>query len=302
MKRSIIFLSVLLSLFMLICPDPCKSEDKSPGKEGILIGLIPEENIFKQMERYMPLAGYISEKIGRKVKFTILSKYGDIIDRFNSRGMDGAFLGGLTTVIAYEKLGVIPLVTVVDTEGNATVRGHIIVRRDGVINSPDDMKGKIVAFVDRASITGYLFPVVYMKEHGINNIRDFFSEVFFTGSCDASVYAVLDGRADVGFVNETELRDMISSDVTIKKELKIIATSPDMPNVTLSLSKRISEKMRKKLLDTLLDISNNSKGREVLKRFGAGGFRRASVNDFTPVYRLLKSLNVNVKEYNYRNK
>jgi len=32
--------------------------------DEILIGLIPEENIFNQMERHRPLAAYLSKKVG----------------------------------------------------------------------------------------------------------------------------------------------------------------------------------------------------------------------------------------------
>jgi hypothetical protein len=70
---------------------------------GQLIGLIPEENIFKQMDRHRPLAAYLSSRLGMNVRLTILSRYGDIIDRFETRNMDGAFFSALTGVLAVEK-------------------------------------------------------------------------------------------------------------------------------------------------------------------------------------------------------
>jgi ABC-type phosphate/phosphonate transport system substrate-binding protein len=60
------------------------------AQDEFIIGLIPEENIFKQVKRHRPLAEYLTEKLGIKVKFTILSRYPDIIDRFVTRRMDGA--------------------------------------------------------------------------------------------------------------------------------------------------------------------------------------------------------------------
>jgi len=274
--------------------------DSMYGDDEILIGLIPELNIFKQMERYRPLAEYISERLGVKIRLTILSKYGDVIDRFNSRRMDGAFFGDLTTVIAYEKLGVIPVVSVVNTDNSIFVRGHIIVRRDSGIKSARDMKGKVVAFADKASVSGYLFALSYLRKNGVRDISSFFSEIFFTGSYDASVYAVLDGRADVGCVNDTVLREMIRNDPTIDREIQIIATSPEIPGITLCLRRDIPSELRKSMYDILTGMPRNTREKKILDRFGAAGFMKASMGHFKPVYRMLEDIGTGVKNYNYR--
>ena len=44
----------------------------------LTIGLIPEQNVFKQMRRYKPMGEYIEKKSGIKIKFTILSQYGNM--------------------------------------------------------------------------------------------------------------------------------------------------------------------------------------------------------------------------------
>jgi ABC-type phosphate/phosphonate transport system substrate-binding protein len=46
----------------------------------LVIGLIPEENVFKQLERYKPLGEYIENKTWVKIKFTMLSRYCNIIE------------------------------------------------------------------------------------------------------------------------------------------------------------------------------------------------------------------------------
>lgn len=277
----------------------CNADEFDGVKLEMLIGLIPEQNIFIQMEKYMPLAEYLSNRLGKEIKLTILSKYGDVIDRFYSRGMDGAFLGELTAVIAYEKLGVRPIATMINLDDSDRVRGHIIARRDSGIHSINDMKGRVAAFVDKASVTGYLFPLAYLKKNGIDDPENFFSEIFFTGSNDASVFAVLDGRADIGCVNNRVLRDIIANDAMIGKELAIIATSDEMPNTTLCVNRNLAPDDQKAIRKILVDIENDEKGKEVMKVFGARGFREATIKDFAPVYALLKEIRINVKRYNY---
>jgi len=85
-------------------------------EKSLVIGLIPEENIFRQVVKYRPLSAYLKEKLGIEVKFTILSKYGDVIDRFTSRNLDGAMFGSFSAVLANNKLGIEPLVRPVGSD------------------------------------------------------------------------------------------------------------------------------------------------------------------------------------------
>ncbi|NOY39585.1 MAG: phosphate/phosphite/phosphonate ABC transporter substrate-binding protein [Nitrospirae bacterium] len=266
----------------------------------LLIGLIPEQNIFKQIERYKPLARYLSEKTGITVRLTILSRYGDIIDRFVQRGLDGAFFGDLTGALAIEKLYIEPVVRPVNLDGSTYSYGYIIVRNDSGIKTVADMKGKVLAFVDRATVTGYLFPLSYFRSHGVENLNDFFSEFYFTGSHDSSVYAVLDGRADIGCVKNTIYNNLVSRDPTIKSELRIIAKSPLMPESTLCLRKDLPEDIKKMIKEVLLTMDRNDEGRQILAKLQARRFIAASVEDFKPVYEMLKTVGEDIETYQYR--
>jgi len=90
--------SVILFLFLLLlCALPgCKSQEEASSKNGpklqqIVIGLIPEQNIFRQIERYQQIADYLSSSSGLKIKLKVLPGYGDLITNFASSGVDGAF-------------------------------------------------------------------------------------------------------------------------------------------------------------------------------------------------------------------
>ena len=272
----------------------------SDEKDTVLLGLIPEENIFVQYERYAPIATYLTKKTGIKFKITILSKYGDIIDRFIQRGLAGAFFGDLTGAIAIKKISVQPLVTPVTVYGSTTSYGFIIVRNDSGINSVEDMRGKVMAFVDKASVAGYLFPVAFLKKNGINNIDKFFSEYYFTGGFDASLYDVLDGRADIGCVKNTILNTIILKDPSIMKEIKIIAQSPAMPTNVLCVRNTLPEDIKQKITDALLNMDHDPLGERILKKMNFNRFIKAHVENFLPVYKMLESIGESPETYNYR--
>ncbi len=145
--------------------------------EELTIGLIPEQNVFKQFKRYEPLGKYIEKKTGVKIRFSVLSRYGNIIERFQQEKMDGTFWGSFTGALAIIKLGVEPLARPVNPDGNSTYKGYIFTRKDSGITSVELMKGRVFAFVDRATSTGYIFQVVYLKGHGVKDIDGYLTHL-----------------------------------------------------------------------------------------------------------------------------
>ncbi len=273
---------------------------KTYAKEEIVIGLIPEENIFRQMDRYRPLGDYLGKKLGIKVRFTILSRYGDIIDRFKAKNLDGAFLGALTSVIAMDRLNLEPITRPVLMDGSSSVEGWIIVRKDSKIRNIKDMKNKTIAFVDRATLTGFLFAIAYLREHGIESPLNYFREYYFTGSHASSLLSVLDGKADIGVAKDTIVRERMANDPMIEEEIMVIARSIKLPNTTLCIRNDMNKKLKDEILRILLEMEKDSEGRNILNKMGATRFIRALNDDFRPVYTLLNKAGFNLKTYIYR--
>ncbi|MBI5848216.1 MAG: phosphate/phosphite/phosphonate ABC transporter substrate-binding protein [Nitrospirae bacterium] len=270
------------------------------AEDEILIGLIPEENIFKQMDRHRPLAEYLSKKLGIKVRFTILSRYGDVLDRFMSRRMDGAFFGVFTGVLAMEHLDAEPIVHPVSLDGTSAVQSYIFARKDSNIRSIADMKGRRIAFVDKVTVTGYLYALSFIREHGVKDIRTFFSDISFTGSHGSTIYAVLDGRADIGTAKSRIFNQLLKKDPGMKEELTIIAKSREFPDATLFLRKDLPAAIRSQIRTILVEMDRNAEGKEVLKKLEAQMFIEARKSDFRPFYEVVQKAGIIVKTYKYR--
>ena len=285
---------VLVLAALLACPPPGWCND------GVLIGLIPEENIFNQMQRHRPLAAYLSAKTGTTVRFTILSRYGDVMDRFMSRKMDGAFFGVFTSVLAMEMIDAEPIARPVNLEGSSHVQSYIFVRKDSGIRDSKDMKGKRMAFVDRATVTGYLYALAYLREHGINDPKAYFNDISFTGSHGSTIYTVLDGRADIGTVKSKIFQILVAKDPSINEELAIIAKSREFPENTLFLRKDLSQDIRSKIKTTLLSMDRDPEGATVLKNLGAQQFIETKKSDFQPFYEVAQKAGITVRTYKYR--
>ena len=107
--------------------------------------------------------------------------------------------------------GVSRVATLVKRDNGVLVNqfgGVIFTRADrDDIRDLGDVKGKRIASVDRSSFAAFLLQYDLLKEHDVDVDRD--CHVDFLGfPQDLSVRAVLDGRADVGFVRSSVLEAM----------------------------------------------------------------------------------------------
>jgi phosphonate transport system substrate-binding protein len=283
---------------------PCAAAEPAPRprREHLVIGLIPEVNIFKQRARFNQLGAYLTRRIGVDVQFTVLSRYGNILETFEAEQLDGAFFGSFTGALAIERLGVVPLARPVNLDGTSTYRGYLFVRKDGGISDAAGMHGKRMAFVDRATTAGYLFPLAWLRQQGIAEPEQLFAETWFTGSHDASIAAVLDRKADVGAAKHSVWDRVRAENPRVDRELLIVASSPPVPSNGLCVSKQLEPDLREALRRALLDLDGEPEGASVLRELGVTNFIEASAHDYDPVLELSKRAGIDLKRYDYQNR
>ncbi len=294
----------LFIIVLIASPTSIKAEQEertSTSKKTFSIGLIPERNIFEQLERYEPLASYLSEKTGMNVKLRLLTRYGNIIDNFVALGLDGAFLGSFTYALAHAKLGVEPIARPESTEGVSTYYGLIFVRNDSNIKSRTDMRGKTFAFVDKATTAGHLLPLAFFKENQIKDYKTFFKETYFAGTHEDTIYDVLNKRADIGAAKNTVYFEQSKKDNRIAKDLIIIKKSPEVPSNGLAVRKDLDASLKNKLKKLLLNIHNDPKGEQILTKLNARKFIETRDQDYKGVYNYIKTIDLDLATYDYIN-
>ena len=294
---------VLLILSPLACTSQEETLEPVPEKytQTIHIGLIPEQNVFKQMERYAPLAAYISKKTGIWIELKTLSRYGNIINNFNLLHLDGAFFGSFTYALARARISVEAVARPESLEGISSYYGMIFVRKDSGISTSNHMKGKRFAFVDKATTAGYLLPLKYFKENGIDDYHNFFSETYFTGTHEDAIYDVLNGKADIGAAKNTVYYRLARTDRRILDELEILTRSPDVPENALALKSDIEETLRSSIRNALLGMAEDPEGRKVLKQFEAAKFILTTSEDYAPVFEYAESAGLDLATYDWMN-
>ena len=301
--RLVVIIGVFLSAVLLL---QCKKQEEAvprndTSQKPFLIGLIPEHNIFSQKKRYEPLAAYLSKKTGLKIELVILSRYGNIVENFAAKGLDGAFFGSFTAALAHKKLNVDALARPEYSNGVSSYHGLIFVRKDSGIRNVNDMQGKRFVFVDKATTAGWLLPMYYFKTHSVQDYRSLLKEAYFAGTHEGAIYDVLDKKADIGAAKNTVFDRLAEKNQRIAQELLILARSPSVPANGLCIRKDIDDTLKTKLKETLLNMDQDAEGKKVLKGFGAVRFIATSVADYAPVFEYAELIGIDLSKYDYMN-
>lgn len=141
---------------------------------------------------------YLSAAVGTPVQFVQRRSYRDIMGLLRSQELEAAWICGFPWVVNKRELrGLsIPLY-----EGAPLYRSYLIVPAiDTKTRSIGDLAGKVFAFSDPDSNSGYLVPRTTMMKAGIDPDRHF-SRTFFTWGHKNVVRAVADSLANGGAVD-----------------------------------------------------------------------------------------------------
>ncbi|MFO7812806.1 MAG: phosphate/phosphite/phosphonate ABC transporter substrate-binding protein [Pelovirga sp.] len=300
LNNQLVTLSLLLLCVALVSLVP--SDRAHANATTVLrVGLIPEQDLFVQKKRYQPLFDYLEQKLNIQVEVQILSRYGNLIDNFTELELDAAFFGSFTGALAIKNLGMIPLARPHHIEGLSSYYGLIFVRKQSGIRSAEDMYGKRMVFVDRATTAGYLLPLDYFKQNGITDYSTWFAEYYFAGTHEDAILEVLKGHADVGAAKNTIFYQLARDNPQILDSLEILATSPHVPENTFGVRSDLPSGLATLLREHLLSMHQTAEGRMVLDLLGAQRFLITTAEDYQPVFDYTEHLGMDLSSYQYIN-
>lgn len=296
----------------------------SPITMDLTIAVLPEQDLLAQEQRYGPLVDYLSQHLGLQitVKLKLLPNYGEVIKEFQAGRVNAAFLGSLAFALARAQAGVEPLVRP-EKDGVSQYRGLIVTHRDSGIKELADLKGKSFGLVDKATTAGYIFPLLYFREHGIERPEEFLGSIVYTGSHDLLFLKVYNRELDAGAAKDLMLLEVAKTHPDITEELRVLAVSPPVPNNAFVLSGKLDfpcfhchqlvptlespkavpvprqpDELKELLGDMLLKLHESPEGRGVLQALGADRFVKTTLEDLKEINKMLYKSGFDPKNYN----
>ena len=171
--------------------------------------------------------------------------------------------------------------------GSPTYLGYLMMRRPrrGRLVL-DDARGRRVAWVDRASASGYLYPRAMLLDKGIDPDA-FFATQQDLGNHTRVVQAVLSGEADVAAVASSFADPGTGSFVEGADELTVVAKTKHIPFDCVVVHRRLQRELAKDLRSALLDLANDEPVRRALgASWGLDGFVQPMHDRYAEIRRI----------------
>ncbi|MDD3815782.1 MAG: phosphate/phosphite/phosphonate ABC transporter substrate-binding protein, partial [Desulfocapsaceae bacterium] len=212
------------------------------GAEPVKLGVLASPSKSQALTRWQPLTVILKQAMPEHDFVIVALSHAELDQAVAARQLDFVLTNGGHYVSLRNRNGLSsPLATLASTGTgqSLTVYGGVIFSRAGQvdINTLRDIKGKSIAAVTTESQGGYQMQAYELLRVGIRLPQDV--QLVTTGfPQDQVVAAVLDGHADVGFVNSGVLEGMVREGKLDSKQLKVL-NRQDLPEFPLQVSTRL---------------------------------------------------------------
>ncbi len=223
------------------------------------------------IQSYQPFLRVLEKITDRDVVLVQRKTYQEVNNLLIRNAVDVAFIctGAYVRQKEYMQLLAIPQIN-----GKKTYRSLLIVPRSSQINTFSDLQGKVFAFTDPLSNTGYRYPLTLLKALG-ETPESYFSRTIFTFSHDRSIDSIIDGIANGAAVDSIIYDFFQKRDPSVEAKTRVIKKSRKfgMPPVVVPRSTTPAQK--KWLKDIFFQIHNDPEGRKALDIMGVDRFVEA---------------------------
>ncbi|MBI4753927.1 MAG: phosphate/phosphite/phosphonate ABC transporter substrate-binding protein [Betaproteobacteria bacterium] len=241
-------------------------------------------------DQYQPLEQwrlYMERKLGRRVEFVRRDRYIETMDLLRLKKLDFAWVCDYPYVYFKKQ---VKLVAVPIHKGRPYYRSYLIVpATDTTTTSLAQLKGKVFAYTDPYSNTGYLTPRYELQQMG-ENPAYFFRKSFFAWSHRRVLEAVANGLADGGAVSSHVWDTLSIGKPELIAATRVVAKSQEYGFAPFVAQMSVSDEDFHAMQRLLLDMTTDADGRALLKDLNLDGFMIGNTQLFERVERVMRAV------------
>ncbi len=282
-----LILTVLLtSIFAVACdfgsPPPSGPEYGSgPGdtdQPNYHLAIHPLHNPKKLAEAYQPLVDYLNSNIPEASFVLEASRdYQDYERKFRARTPDFLLPNPWHTLEAI-KVGYHVIAMAGDADD---FKGIFIVRKDSGLNTPADLKGKVVSYPSHTALAACIMPQYFLYQSGLDINSDI--KNIYVGSQESSIMNAYLGKSAAGATWPPPWRLFQKDHPEQAAQLKLIWETPPLMNNSFMVRDDIPVALRDKVQKLIVDLDKTEEGRAILESSTTARFHIANDSSYDRV-------------------
>lgn len=249
------------------------------------IGLTPGAGVAESLVRTAPLEEFLERRLRMAVRLRAAETYGDLA-RMVARGeVHVGLFAPAGWVEQRDRLPVVPIASAT-RNGAPTYVGYLVVRDAGRFPTLGSLRGSRIAWVDRGSAAGYLFPRALLRFRGLDPAA-FFSEEIFAGDHPSALRMVLEGRADVAAIASSFIDAGAAERLAGASEVEVVAKSERIPYDCVGIRRDLPRSLARRVRDALLSLhADHRTSRALRETSGIDGFIPSDESRYDRVARI----------------
>lgn len=273
---------LVLCWALLMAANTWAAQAPTPIRIGLTPVFLDDQTAFVNTWRV-----YLESRLKRPVVFVQRASYREITDLMRSGKLDFAWLCGYPYV---RNKQFINLLAVPVYRGKPVYHSYLIVpASDRQTRSIADLRGKVFAFSDPDSNSGYLAPAhdLYLLQERPNT---FFSKTFYTWSHRKVVEAVAAGLAQGGAV-DGYIWDMLAlQHPELTAQTRVVSESAEFGFPPFVAGKAVAPADTAALRKALIAMTQDEEGQKLLRNLHLDGFVAGDDHLFDGIIRMMRAI------------
>lgn len=279
MKHWTLFILISTIILLVACTteQPIQPETATDDHTGatLVIGDISDEPA-ETIEGTQPLADFLAAQLAdqgiTQGEVKIAPDLNTMIQWMKDGEVDLYFDSPYPALIISQETGATPILRRLKY-GVDQYHSVFITKADSELNNLADLSGKMVAFEEAFSTSGYMLPLAYLIENGMNpslksSLETAVSEdevgYVFSTADNTTIQWLISGKVLVGVIDNVTFSRLPEE---TQAELKIIAATEDVPRQLVLVGADISQPLSDSIREALLAMDETEAGQEALDIF-----------------------------------
>lgn len=281
MKRLslIIFMLFILTGLITACTSPTGSETTtettSTAGRVLVIGDISDEPA-ETIKGTQPIADYLAAQLSdygiTSGAVKIAPNLETMIQWVKDGEVDLYFDSPYPALVISQETGAVPILRRLKY-GVDQYHSVFFTKADADFNDLEDLQGQMVAFEESFSTSGYMLPLAFLIENGMNPARKASLETavspnevgyVFSTADNTTIQWIISGRVPAGVTDNVTFSRLPEE---TQAELKIFAETENVPRQLVLVGPGISANLQAAIKNALLTADENEAGQEALDIF-----------------------------------
>jgi phosphonate transport system substrate-binding protein len=245
---------------------------------GVHLGHHPQ----KLDQAFSPLMRYLSRRIP-EVGFELEGSrsFPHFEDKLRARQLDFALPNPYQAVLAQDW----GYRVIAEAGDSADFRGIFIVRKDGGIREPADLKGKAVAYPAPSALAAGMMPKLWLAKHGLDVGRDIDNR--HVGSQESAILNAYLGESSAGATWPPPWRAFQKAYPKEAAQLRVIWETPPLINNAVMARNDLPAELVERVRLALVHLHENADGQRVLAAMETARIHPASDASYQVVRRFI---------------